>query len=252
MIPFLYSHLQLCLTALAFLSWIPVPSWGITSHNLNRLGMYFPVAGALLGGFTALVLFFAHVFFPYSVAVAITWFAYGLITGAFHDDGLADFADSMGGYEAQKRLEIMRDSRIGTYGAFALISSYVLRFSALSSVNPDTAIRNLIAYAAVARLTGVFFLARTKEIDFPSDSLSRTILFSGQWKDFLCGLFFTALLIMIIRPANLVWIPFMIFLPPLCLRKYCLKKMGCITGDSAGFLIYCTETFLHVLATTIQ
>ena len=251
MISFLYSHIQLCITTLAFLSWIPIPNWGATNKNLSKMGMYFPITGAFLGSVSALTLYCADMLFPYSVAVALTWFVYGWITGAFHEDGLADVADSMGGYVPQKRLEIMRDSRIGAYGSFALISSYILRFAALSAVSPDYAIRNLIAFASVSRLAGVFFLTKTKADDFPPDSMNRTISFSQQWISFFLGLFFAIIIVGITLPSNYRVIPFVVILFPLCARCYFLSKLGCVTGDCAGFVIHCTETILHVLATAM-
>ncbi len=242
-------YLKLLFTTIAFLSWIPIPHWAITDRALYRMGMFFPLAGGVLGGVAALVLFLADLCFPYSVAVALTLLVYGWITGMFHEDALADVADGMGGFDAKKMLEIMRDSCIGTYGSFALISTYVLRYAALSALTPEVAIRNMIAYAAVSRVTGVFLLTLTRTRDVPPESLSRIMPFSNQWLCLSFALLFTVVIVGVVSPANPILIPILVVSFPLVARMYFLKKIGYITGDCVGAVIYVTETVLHICAT---
>lgn len=241
--------LQLFLTTLSFLSWIPIPKWGYTGHALHCMGMFFPVVGALLGGIAALVLYGSTIFFPYPVSVALTLLVYGWMTGAFHEDALADVADGMGGNDPQKILTIMRDSCIGTYGSFALISTYVLRYTAISSMSPEMAIKNLIAYAAVSRLTGVLFLTVSQPNELPPESMSRTVLFSNQWVCFFIGLMFALLIVGAVLPNHMLLIPFVCLILPFFARMYFLKRINSITGDCAGFVIHVTETILYVMAT---
>ncbi len=216
---------------------------------LHKMGIFFPIAGMILGGLAALVLTVSTYFFPYPVSIALTLLAYGWITGMFHEDALADVADGMGGYDSKKILAIMRDSCIGTYGAFTLISTYVLRFAALSSIDPKVLVVNLIAYAAVSRMAGVVFLTLTQPKDIPPESLSRTVPFSNQW--LLCGLglLISIAIIFVLSPSNTVFIPIVMLATPVVSRWYFLKRIGFITGDCAGFVIHVTETILHVFAT---
>lgn len=249
MIAFARYHLALLSTALAFLSWLPIPAWGFTKTDLHKMGMYFPLAGALLGGIASLTLLAANLFFPYPVAIALVLLVYTLITGAFHDDALADVADGMGGYEPRKIIEIMRDSRIGAYGAMALISTYLLRYSAMVSIEPAEVALNLIAFAAAARLAGVLLLTVTRTNQIPPESLNRMVSFSGQWTWFLVGLLWLAIIGTITKPASLPWIiPVMTVLPMIC-HRYFNGRIGFITGDCAGFVIHLVETTLHVIAT---
>lgn len=114
----------------------------------------FPVAGLLAGICGAAVLSIAIWFaVPLTVAVILALLAIVLATGALHEDGLADTADGFGGgANAERKLEIMRDSRSGAYGVLALVFSVGLRAAALVAIaDPDTAVAGLIAAAALSR-----------------------------------------------------------------------------------------------------
>ncbi|GGC86075.1 adenosylcobinamide-GDP ribazoletransferase [Chelatococcus reniformis] len=116
-----------------------------------------PIAGgavALLSGFALLAAHAAGA--PPTVAAALALGAGVLATGALHEDGLADVADGFGGgTTAARKLEIMRDSRIGTYGVVALALTLLLRWSALASVlandGPGVAVLALLAAHAASR-----------------------------------------------------------------------------------------------------
>lgn len=96
----------------------------------------FPLVGAVIGAAQGLVLsMLATLGFPALVAAALTVAAIAALTGALHEDGLADTADGFGGGATRRRkLEIMRDSRIGTYGVLALVSMILVKVSALAAI----------------------------------------------------------------------------------------------------------------------
>lgn len=116
-------QLELFLLAVSFFSRIPVPvSLPYSSERMNQAGRYFALVGLLLGAICALVYSLATQLFSTNISVFLTMVLSLLLTGAFHEDGLADMADGVGGgMTAERRLEIMKDSRIGTYGSSALI-----------------------------------------------------------------------------------------------------------------------------------
>jgi len=127
------QELRLFLTALQFFTRLPVPGWvGHTPEQLNQASRYFPLVGIVVGTLSAAVLWLAALVFPLPLAVGLSMVASLLITGAFHEDGLADFTDGLGGgYAREKALIIMKDSRVGAYGAIALIMVLLLKFEAL-------------------------------------------------------------------------------------------------------------------------
>jgi adenosylcobinamide-GDP ribazoletransferase len=116
----------------------------------------FPLVGAVVGGLCALVLGAAlWVGIPASLAAGVALAAGILATGGLHEDGLADVADGFGGgRDRARKLEIMRDSRIGSYGGLALILSLGLRWQALAFLaaqRPKLAVLALIALAISSR-----------------------------------------------------------------------------------------------------
>jgi adenosylcobinamide-GDP ribazoletransferase len=127
------------LQALRFFSRLPLPALpGETDpHGLPdfaRLVRVVPLVGLILGGLAGLLLIGAAALWPPLVASLIAVGAAIVITGAFHEDGLADTADSMGASTIERRLEIMKDSRIGTFGASALIIGIGLKVAALAGL----------------------------------------------------------------------------------------------------------------------
>jgi adenosylcobinamide-GDP ribazoletransferase len=126
----------------------------IAGEDVARASWALPIAGAFVGGAGALVYWFAfHLGLPAALAAALALTAMLIATGCLHEDGLADTADGFGGgKDLAHKLEIMRDSRIGTYGACALTLSLILRWSAVAAIaHPLTVAMALIAAHASAR-----------------------------------------------------------------------------------------------------
>ena len=136
-----------------FLTRLPVPR-GLrqVDGGLARSACYFPLIGVLVGLISGGVFYMAsHVLHGY-LAAGLAILAGILTTGALHEDGLADCADGIwGGATRERALEIMRDSRVGTYGACALIASLCLRALALFEVTAMDGLIMLIVAHAVSR-----------------------------------------------------------------------------------------------------
>jgi adenosylcobinamide-GDP ribazoletransferase len=141
-------------SALRFLTVIPVPSVDhIEDDWLMRAAKYFPLIGILVGGFSAVVLLLASEIWN-GLLPALLAIAAGIaLTGALHEDGLADTADGFGGGRSrQARLAIMKDSRIGTYGTLALGITTALRVVTLAALPPWIGAAALIGAHAGGRL----------------------------------------------------------------------------------------------------
>jgi adenosylcobinamide-GDP ribazoletransferase len=148
------------LACLRFFSRLPIPvlKGEVDPHGAAifvRALALAPFAGAVLGLCGGVVLVFARALgAPPNVAALLALACAALLTGAMHEDGLADVADGFGGGSSRERkLEIMRDSRIGAYGATALILGFGLRAAALAAlaVAPGRALLVMIAAGAVSR-----------------------------------------------------------------------------------------------------
>jgi adenosylcobinamide-GDP ribazoletransferase len=139
--------------AMSLLTILPVgPANSFDGGEVARASWALPVAGLVVGLAGAVAYAIAHrVGLPAGAAATLALATTILVTGALHEDGLADTLDGLGGGKSrEQKLEIMRDSRIGTYGACALILSITLRWSALAAIAEPMAITAalLVAHAA--------------------------------------------------------------------------------------------------------
>jgi adenosylcobinamide-GDP ribazoletransferase len=128
----------------------------VASADIARASWAFPVVGALVGLTSGVVYWVAvRIGLSPAPAAALALTATLAATGCLHEDGLADTADGFGGSgDRARKLEIMRDSRLGTYGACALAMSFLLRWSALASIaDPGSATLALVAAHGAARAT---------------------------------------------------------------------------------------------------
>ncbi len=153
---------ELFWTAVMFFTRLPVPSIPFSEQHLNDATRYFPAVGWLVGGAAAVALLLAQEAFSYPCAVILSVVVTLLMTGAFHEDGLADCFDGLGGgWKREQVLSIMKDSRLGTYGTLALLAVVALKVSALLSLESGAAAVGLWAGHSLSRLAGlspIFFL----------------------------------------------------------------------------------------------
>ncbi len=147
------------LIALRFFSRLPVPTTrrelDLGAAGLAAAVAAVPLAGAVIGLVPAAVLLAARALrVPSPVAAALAIAALLAVTGALHEDGLADCADGFGGGRTRERkLAIMRDSAVGTYGACAVALSILLRVAALAAITEGGAARGAAALVATAALS---------------------------------------------------------------------------------------------------
>ncbi|WP_375429454.1 adenosylcobinamide-GDP ribazoletransferase [uncultured Sphingomonas sp.] len=144
--------------AVQFLTRLPVPAGAYTPGRLRAAVRYYPLVGILVGGAAALVMLAAAGPFTPLIAILLSCAATLLLTGAFHEDGLADTFDGIGGAGRARALEIMRDSRIGTYGALALSIVLALKVAALAALPPPGVPIALIAGHGLSRLSAVLVI----------------------------------------------------------------------------------------------
>ncbi len=125
------------LLALQFLSRLPLPDPGYTPERMAASIRWHPAAGAAIGALVGAVWLGASAVLPVVTAVIVTTAAGLLLTGCFHEDGFADACDGLGGGATRERaLEIMKDSRLGTYGAAGLGLMLAGRIAALAALAP--------------------------------------------------------------------------------------------------------------------
>ena len=158
---FIKHEWRLLLVAVQFLTRLPVPQFANYNPQwLHQSSRHFPGVGLLVGLLCAGVFWLGSILFTPLVAAVIST-AFGIkLTGAFHEDGLADSCDGLGGGLTRERtLEIMKDSRLGTYGVLGLVSALLIKISLLASMPLSVAIVALIIGHTASRLLCISLLA---------------------------------------------------------------------------------------------
>ena len=149
------------LLAVQFLSRIPISTANLHSpERLEAAVRYYPLVGLMLGGLSALIFWASDFIFPTAIALMFAIAIGLLLSGGFHQDGLADTFDGIGGgLSRAQALEIMKDSRLGTYGTLALITALALKFAALSALPAIWIIAGLMTAHSVSRLSSIVVIA---------------------------------------------------------------------------------------------
>lgn len=234
--------------AVQFLTRLPVPNRLATSEEeLGRAAAFFPLVGVIVGGSAAGVYLLALRLVPVSVAILLAIGFAAFITSGFHEDGLADTFDGLGGgWTKDRALEIMRDSRIGTYGALALIFLILGKYTILTELGREQAWRWLIVAHAAARWT-VLPLCLWLPYARPE----------GQGKLVARQIPLSALLVgSVLLLLTLLLFPWRTALIALAVTivvtffsgLYFKRRLGGITGDCLGAANQITELLLYLTA----
>ena len=165
--------------ALRFMTTFPVPSSEAATAPdwLSRCAKFFPAVGICVGLVSAAVLLLAGSIWSPVIAALLAVAASIVVTGALHEDGLADTADGFGGgWSVEKRLAIMKDSRIGAYGALALLFGVALRVTALAELPLWIGAAALIAAHAAARITPAFVM---NALPYAGDTAAMKVSYAG-------------------------------------------------------------------------
>lgn len=221
---------------IGFYTRLPVPEPGARDFAAAQWAA--PVAGAVVGLAVGLTLWLTHgLGLPATLAAAVALAAGALLTGALHEDGLADVADGFGGGGSRERkLEIMKDSRLGSYGAIALILSLLARWSALAALAGSGAFSMIVAVIgahAASRAAIPAFMARVPPAR--PDGLSAGVGRVGNQ----IALYAAAIGFLLLLPAGLAFAlvcALLVLALSLVLERLALRQIGGQTGDVLGAL----------------
>lgn len=256
------QQLRLFLTAVQFFTRIPVPAWvGHSAQQLDQSARYFPLVGLCVGSMAAAILWLSALVLPLPLAVGLSMLSSILITGAFHEDGLSDFVDGLGGgYTREKILAIMKDSHVGAYGVIAIVLALLIKFQALlalsSNHSPAVVAVTLIAAHTVSRLMAVSIMV-TQQYVRAGDSARAKPVVQGLSRTSFAIALLTGLVLLALFPLAGVSIVSVIsavacaLLLRIYLASQLRKKLGGYTGDCLGAVQQITEIgfYLGLLAT---
>ncbi len=235
---------RLLKTALVFFTRVPLMLPDYDEADLARSTRYFPLVGLLVGAFGALVFWLGDFLLPLELAVLLSMVATLLLTGAFHEDGLSDAVDGLGGgWEKEQVLTIMTDSRVGSYGAIAIVLALLIKFQALSHLSAAMIPLALVAGHALSRFCATLVIATQSYVkpEGKAKPLATQITPGELLVAAVFGLLPLVLLdirlLSALVPVTLVWFWF---------SAKIRSRIGGYTGDCLGAMQQLTEVAFYL------
>lgn len=233
------------LLALQFLTRLPLPARGYTTARMAATPRWLPAVGALIGGLVALAWLAAASVFPPVLAVLLATAVSLLLTGCFHEDGFADACDGLGGGATKARaLEIMRDSRLGTYGMAALAMMLATKVATLAALPGALIPLALVAGHAASRASAVVVIASSTYVRDHGTGKPVATGLSRRGLAFAlaCGLAPVLFLPPIAALGGLAGL----ILGHLAMRRAFQRKLGGYTGDCLGAVQQVSEVGFYI------
>lgn len=232
----LRRELEYFFGAIRFFTRLPVPAWvGHSSEALNASARYFPAVGLIVGGISALVFCAALSLWPAPVAVLLAMATSILLTGAFHEDGLADMVDGFGGgWEKARILEIMKDSRVGSYGVVALALALAGKWALLLAL-PETLVPvALVAGHAVSRFASTCLIRALDYVREDALAKAKPLATKLSWGALTVAGAFAALPLYWLPPLPLALALGLVVVATLWMARRFVRWIGGYTGDCLG------------------
>lgn len=237
------------LLAVSFLTRIPIYRLDLSKTDFARATVYFPLVGTLIGCLGAGVFWLSHLWFSTSISVALALAFLMLLTGGLHEDGLADAFDAFGSKHTKEEiLETMRDSRIGTYAALALIMAVLLKFLTISQMAPHTIIPAFVLAHTISRWAMLPTLAL---LPYPRNSAAiskrfvEAVATMPKWHLLISATFTIIPSFLLIGYKGIALI-LLATVVGLLFTWYFWKKLRGATGDCYGTIQQCSEVFLYL------
>lgn len=235
--------MNILMVVLIFYTRLPFTKYfRVSSHYFKDIVHYWVLAGWVTAPITALILLIGYYLFPYQVAIILALMGRLLVTGALHEDGLADFVDGFGGgYTQEAILRIMKDSHIGTYGVLTLIFYFFLMFSILLALPIKVACVLILVADPLCKGLASFIALFLPYVRHLEESKFQMLLNPMNNQSSVFILFFMLLPLFIIMP----WVYWILIIPPVILFFSLIvlmkNKIGGYTGDCAGALFLLLE-----------
>ena len=246
-------QLRLFFVALQFFTRLPIPRWvGFQPEWLQHASRYFPLVGVVVAALCGAVYVLAALLLPGAVAALLATIAGIYITGAFHEDGFADVCDGFGGGLTRERvLEIMRDSRVGAYGAIGIALLLGLKCLVLA----DMPVRVVIAAFFIGHpLSRFAATALIWKLDYVRFDASKAKPLAQQ----MSGFEFAVAAVCALAPALVLgaagWLPWaaIVFayasaaIATIWLSKKFVRRIGGYTGDCLGAVQQLSEVVIYI------
>lgn len=244
----------------AFIFFTRLPFWRLRQppkEAYTSVVEYWPLTGWLTGGITAVTIWFASLVLPIYVAIMVAIAVRMLLTGALHEDGLADFMDGFGGggSDRERILTIMKDSHVGTYGVIGLIVYFVLLVGSLASLDPAIAAITIAAGDPFAKMVASQLIQMMPYARREEEAKTKTVYRKiSVWAS-------VSLAIQGLLPVGVfIWIcgvrwDLVLFLPALVMYFLYLliwRRLRGYTGDCCGAVCLLVELSFYLLIASIN
>ncbi len=221
---------------------------GFSDSDLDHASQYLPWIGLGIGVIAAGVFWFSTLWLPQPAAAVLAVVTGLLMTGCFHEDGLADVCDGFGGgFTPADKLRIMKDSRIGTYGATALWVVLSLRTAILAFLDPVLGVVLLVVAHALSRIAPLVLIYLLDYVQDTDAARAKPVAQGVPSRGLLVGL-------AVIVPLGLwqlqltVVAGLILVAAVLLLARLCVRQIGGYTGDYLGFSQQISEVLIYLLA----
>ncbi|MFR9524107.1 MAG: adenosylcobinamide-GDP ribazoletransferase [Rikenellaceae bacterium] len=223
--------------AMLYYSRVPIPfKVNCTSEILSRALKYLPLVGLIVGALGCGAFYLSSLFLSYQTALVVAIITMVLSTGAFHEDGFADFCDGFGGgYGKEAILRIMKDSHIGCYGVIGLILVFMLRYCLLDSFAADYLLCVLIVSQAASRFAPVLMVHTSTYARVEQSKASQSAL-GISWMGVVVAALFGLLPLFVFGWGFALSYLAVLAVLFVAFRAYLYRQIGGFTGDTLGAL----------------
>jgi adenosylcobinamide-GDP ribazoletransferase len=228
-------------TALMFFTRIPCPEVkDFKESDLNEATRYFSLIGVIVGSIGFGVFYALQFLLPVNTAIILSLASTVITTGAFHEDGFADMLDGFGGgWTKEKILEIMKDSRIGAFGAIGLIFLFAIKISLLINIIPQLKLVYVFALFlcmhSLSRAAASSLILSLRYVQEDTKSKIKPLTGSLSTNSFIFIMFWGCAPLFLFYPEwKIAIISLPTFLVALLMGKYMKNKIGGYTGDCLG------------------
>jgi len=239
-------------TALMFFTRIPVPfKIPYSSDIMNRSQKYFSWVGLVVGLINAVILYLSFQLFGLEIAIVLMMASSVLLTGAFHEDGFTDVCDSFGGgYGKEKILTIMKDSRVGAYGAIGIVLLLALKFFSIQVLGHINSLETLwviiLAHSSSRFISGTMIYTHQYVTDIDASKSKPLANKPLDGTSLMIGLLSVIIPMIIIQDWRLIPVFGFAYIGKIYLGWYFKKHIGGYTGDCLGTVQQVCEVLFYL------